>query len=223
MLNASRTIAFSLLTISACGAPRAEAQATAEYWKIPDVFPASLAEADVVANSYSPSTVQAVEQLDFVDNFYGPPYTGGGYFPQGVLFPGVAPIEGDASGEFFVFRVRGVVEIPATGQYTFGSNSDDGVRLRIGELSVLEHEMPIFEAYSTVKLAAGLHDLEVLYYGFIWADQLEIYAQPGEFQQFDAGFRVIGDAGNGGLRFVPEPSALSLILIGLAGTVGRRR
>lgn len=204
-------------------AQQAYAQALGEYWQVPGTPLFSLQDADALIAANAPSTSAFINQIDFVDNYYEPPFIGGGRFPQGVLFPGITPVQGDPSGDFFAFRVTGYLEVPTSGIYTFGSFSDDGARLTIGGSVVLEHQGNPFEAYNSVQLSAGSHAFEVVYMASIFADQLELYSQAGTFSEYNTGFRVLGDYNNGGLRIVPSPSVAAALTMGFLFNARRRR
>ncbi|MBX3403621.1 MAG: hypothetical protein KF699_09465 [Phycisphaeraceae bacterium] len=63
-------------------------------------------------------------------------------------------------------RYRGSIAIPQTGAWTFSLGSDAGSRLLIGGAQVIDHDgLHTFSAKTgTLNLAAGSHDLEVLYF-----------------------------------------------------------
>ena len=65
--------------------------------------------------------------------------------------------------EYFYVRWRGKIRIPATGEYIFSLNSDDGSRLAIDNSRVIDHGgLHSWEEKSgNVQLTAGDHDLEV--------------------------------------------------------------
>jgi len=56
--------------------------------------------------------------------------------------------------------------VPADGVYTFTLSSDDGSRLRIGDVLVIDHDGPhgASEKTGQIALRAGWHPIEVAYF-----------------------------------------------------------
>ena len=72
----------------------------------------------------------------------------------------------DARAERFALRFEGYVRVPADGVYTFVLSSDDGSRLRIGDVLVIDHDGPhgLSEKSGQIALRAGWHPIEVAYF-----------------------------------------------------------
>lgn len=90
-------------------------------------------------------------------NFYSSGATDGNY--PGGAFPG-------GIGELFALKATCLIAIPTAGVWTFGTNSDDGVRLRIDGASVITDNSLHSNAdrFGTVTLTAGIHSLELVFF-----------------------------------------------------------
>lgn len=106
----------------------------------------------------------------------------------------------------------GFLNVPATGPWTFGVNSDDGARLRIdlnGDGDVTDAGETVIndgtshaarDAYGRIpSLTAGIHKFELSYYNSYGGDEVEFFAQPGTFSVWNVNFRLVGDTANGGM------------------------
>jgi hypothetical protein len=118
-------------------------------------------------------------------NFLDPENGQGGHFDGGVPFPG------DTAGDdhAFAVRVRGRISIPEPGVYTFGVNSDDGFRLRVGPL-FLEHHHPRITEDSLIAVnfpRAGRYTLKLTYFEQGNGAELELFAARGAYDTFEAG------------------------------------
>ena len=109
----------------------------------------------------------------------------------------------------YALQYTGYVTVPADGQYTFFTNSDDGSQLFIGSTLVVDNDgnHDVRERSGTIGLQAGTHALTVTYYQDGGGDQLSVsYQGPGAAKQ------AIPAAS---LRYVPasaHPSATSRLL-----------
>jgi hypothetical protein len=118
-------------------------------------------------------------------NFFDPENGFGGHFAAGEPFPGNTPDDDQA----FAVRVRGWVDIPQPGVYTFGVNSDDGFRMRIGPL-FMRHGMPRFTADtlgSAAFMHAGRYRLKLTYFEQGNGAELELFAARGIYNTFAEG------------------------------------
>jgi hexosaminidase len=72
----------------------------------------------------------------------------------------------EAAPEFFGLQLRGFVEVPEDGIYTFHLASDDGSILRIGGEVAVDHDglHGMTERSGQVALARGSHPLEVTFF-----------------------------------------------------------
>jgi hypothetical protein len=120
-----------------------------------------------------------------------------------------------ADDDDFALRATAVVEIPATGDYTFGVTSDDGFRLRIagGTFSsftgggtaiygdIMEHAAPRGPADSlgVIHLERGAYSIELVSYERGGGAMVELYAAAGAKTAFDSTFRLVGQTSLGGL------------------------
>jgi hypothetical protein len=118
-----------------------------------------------------------------------------GRFTQNSSPPG-------GSGNYYVIKATGWVEITTAGVYTFGTNSDDGVRLKIDGATIINDDTshgPL-DFFGTRNLSVGLHTFEVVMFQGQGGNCLEFFAAQGSYSAWDANaFRLVGDTANGGL------------------------
>jgi glucose/arabinose dehydrogenase len=69
-------------------------------------------------------------------------------------------------GDEFAIRFKGYIQVPANGKYTFYTASDDGSRLYIGNILVVNNDglHSTQEASGSIFLQAGKHPIEVTYF-----------------------------------------------------------
>ncbi len=114
-----------------------------------------------------------------------------------------------AGGNNFVIQATGKMVIPASGDWTFGSNSDEGARLRIGGVDVILDDASMSrstQSYGSLMLSAGTHDFEYTQFQSIGGSTAELFATRGVFALFDEDFRLVGDTAAGGLKVIGSPA-----------------
>ncbi|MEM9942953.1 MAG: PA14 domain-containing protein [Planctomycetota bacterium] len=126
----------------------------------------------------------------------------------------------------FAIQAIGQVYIPASGVWTFGVNSDDGSRLRIGGSDIIVDDSlhAAQDRFATVNLGEGLYDLDFVFFERGGTAAVELFAAQGSFNSFNSNFRLVGDTVSGGLgtSAVPEPNSLVVTSL-LALIFGMRR
>jgi hypothetical protein len=188
----------------------------------------SLAAADGLSSGGVRSASGIVSFIDFFDsdNDTG---EGRGRFENNLPFLGELVGVDD---NYFAMRNTGFLHIETAGDYTFGTNSDDGARLRIdfgsGLQNVIVHDnvLPPGEYFGTVNFAsAGTYAFDFVYFENNGQATTELFAAFGMHAASSNAFRLVGDTANGGLATsVPEPSSMALIgLFGTVATLGRFR
>lgn len=132
----------------------------------------------------------------------------------------------NTNNDDFVIHATGLLNIASAGSYTFRTNNDDGIRLRIGGSTIISdpgyHGPADFTA--TTFLTVGLHAIDLVYFegGGIAALELQVRNTNNQFV-------LLGDTANGGLEVltsapVPEPISIAMWGFGTLGlTVARRR
>jgi len=86
------------------------------------------------------------------------------------------------ANDFYGFEYSANLTVPATGEYTFYTKSDDGSRLSLNGLTVVMNDgkHPPIEKSGTVTLAAGTHRLVVDFFEHAGGDSLNVqWAGPG--------------------------------------------
>lgn len=134
-------------------------------------------------------------------NYYN---TGGaGNYANDMPFPGTV-IGNDV--EDFVILATGMVLIPATGNWTFGVNSDDGFGLTLSRGSdTFSTSYPdprgSGDTLATFNITqAGVYDLRLVFYERGGGSCLELFAAQGGYSSFNsAAFDLVGHTANGGL------------------------
>ena len=92
----------------------------------------------------------------------------------------------DGREDAFATRQSASILVPATGEYAFFTNSDDGSRLYIDQKLVVDNDglHGMSEQRGTIRLDAGLHEITVTYFDNGGGDGLEVSWQgPGVEKQ----------------------------------------
>jgi hypothetical protein len=173
---------------------------------VQDVSISNLATADAALNSLTGVTIQA-PVINFLESGGNGNYGGDNASP--------------VSGDNFALRATAQLWVPAdaAGFYTFGTNNDDGVRLRIDGNAIITddtgHAPTNF--FGGVNLTAGLHTLELVFFDGAFGGEVELFYASGVHNSFNAStFSLLN-------IIVPEPSSAALLLIGLVGSRFARR
>lgn len=149
----------------------------------------NLAEATSVlsGNGRIRQTVVISPVVNFFDNEGG---GGAGNFAADLAFPGDTVQDDDD----FAIRATGTVTVPSSGLWTFGTNSDDGVRLLIDGVQVIDDDTlhAAEDRFGTVELAAGTHSIDLLYFERGGGGEVELFAAAGEFGSFTPDFQLVG-------------------------------
>jgi hypothetical protein len=101
--------------------------------------------------------------------------------------------------ELFAFSFTGFIQVPADGEYTFYTNSDDGSKLYIDNVLVVNNDREHYdtEKSGTIGLKAGKHSIAVGYFNQFGGKLLEVsYSGPGVIRQTIAGsvlYRISSD------------------------------
>jgi hypothetical protein len=155
----------------------------------------SLAEADALL-ALAPGNPGILAEATITDSKVN--YLGDG--SEGRFTGNSAPPAG--SGNYYVIKATGWVEITTAGVYTFGANSDDGVRVKIDGVNVINDDTthgPL-DFFGARNLSVGLHTFEVVMFQGNGGNCLEFFAAQGNYSTWDANaFRLVGDTANGGL------------------------
>ena len=127
----------------------------------------------------------------------------GGNFGNNASFPGMQ-IGVDVND--YVVKVTGTIVIPATGEWTFGVNSDDGFELTLTRGStVFQTSFPQPRSSSDTLAVfnvteTGTYDVNLIFYECGGGSGLEFFAAQGSYESFNSGvFHLVGDTANGGL------------------------
>ena len=131
-----------------------------------------------------------------------------GRFQQNSAPPG-------GSGNYYVIKATGSVEITTAGIYTFGVNSDDGVRVRIDGVNVVHDDTSHgpTDFFGSRSLTVGSHSFEVVMFQGQGGNCLEFFAAQGSYSAWDANaFRLVGDTANGGLPATTQQVGASEII-----------
>ena len=173
---------------------------TVTYYKA-NVAVGSLTVAEQVIANPAQRSSTATEQASVINYFNtGSP----GHFDDDRPFPGT---QLNADAEDFVILVTGKVLIPATGEWTFGVNSDDGFGLTLtnGKNTYGSSHPDARGPGDTLEVfniaEAGQYDLRLVFYERGGGSELELFAARGGYASFSAThFHLVGDIGNGGLQ-----------------------
>jgi hypothetical protein len=138
-----------------------------------------------------------------------------GNFAEGATFPGFTI---GVDEDNFLTEATGVITIPATGNWTFGVNSDDGFRVDLGTNS-FSYPAPrgAGDTLATFYLKAGDYPVRLVFYECGGGSEVEFFAAQGAYSSFNAAFRLVGDSGGLAVKTLPG-SASSTTLRPLIAT-----
>ena len=155
------------------------------------------------------------EALGFTSeiNYFGEGAPANGHFGSDSTFLG-----GD--GNRFAMQLTGQIEVVQPGLITFGFFANDGGRLKIDGNLVAEDNISDFgsDTLGTINLAAGLHNVEFVYFENGSGENVELYVATtlGAYTSMNqASFEL--------LRAVPEPSSCLLAVWGMVALAVRRK
>lgn len=134
-------------------------------------------------NMASETIVDGVSVINYLDAGNDGNFSDNSPFPAG-------------GGDNFALQAVATLVVPEDGIYTFGTNTDDGSRLRIdGEDVVLADGVRRpRDAFGTVFLNAGEHALELVMFQRRSGTEAELFAALGRHESFGSDFRLLGDA-----------------------------
>jgi hexosaminidase len=94
-------------------------------------------------------------------------------------------IPADAPDEHFGLGLYGYLKIPSSGVYTFTLSSNDGSRLYIDDLLVVDHDH--FHRLESLKgqlaLAPGFHTIRILYFEYEGEQKLEVLMEGPDYPE----------------------------------------
>lgn len=101
----------------------------------------------------------------------------------------------NGTAEPYALKATGIITIPATGDYVFGLNSDDGGRIKIDGAAVMiddSNHGPEDHLSAPVRLTAGPHTVEIIMWEGGGGDCVEFFAKAGTDTTWDADFKLVG-------------------------------
>ena len=125
------------------------------------------AEADALLAGTMTAGSSATERRPVIN------YSNGGV--DSAFFGGDYPYPDTAGpGDDFAVQVTGNIFVRDAGFYTFRTFADDGIRLKIDGIQVIESGNANLPSYGNIELTAGVHTLEVVHYEMGGGDQVEV-------------------------------------------------
>jgi len=175
-----------------------------DYYKA-NVSVGHLTTAESVLATPSMQSAHFAENIAFID-YYNT--QGTGHYGNNLPFPGTT-VGADVND--FVIEVTGWVNIPTTGSWTFGVNSDDGFSLELdngADNFFISYPTPR-GANDTVGVfnvtTAGAYTVRLVMYERGGGSEVELYAAPGSYAAWDPSMQLVGDTAKGGLEAWSNP------------------
>lgn len=134
-----------------------------------------------------------------------------GIMPQFSIVPG-APLPPRDRNDNFGFKFNGYIQVPTDGVYNFYTTSDDGSKLWIGPIEVVNNEgfHGMQERGGQIYLRAGLHPITVVHFEGGGGEGLEVrYDGPGIAKQIIPGSVLFSDPASGACTLSPAPGTFT--------------
>ncbi|MDA0812480.1 MAG: chitobiase/beta-hexosaminidase C-terminal domain-containing protein, partial [Verrucomicrobia bacterium] len=150
----------------------------------------NLSDADDLLSGFGvgSETTATMQVVDLFDS------GGTGRFTNDLPFP-------NGGGDDFTVQATGIIQIPVAGTWTFGTTSDDGLRVRINGTNVINDDAlhGVEDRFGSRSLSAGSHTIELVFFERGGGAEVELFAARGNFTSFNSNFKLIGDIPSGGL------------------------
>ncbi|MCP4192858.1 MAG: tandem-95 repeat protein [Planctomycetaceae bacterium] len=172
------------------------------------------AEAVLAGSGVQSETTIIAPVVNFQD-----PGGGGGLGNYGD--PDQFPNDQGGDDNDFGLRATGTILIPSAGTWTFGTNSDDGVRVWVDNNLVIDDDSLHAPAnrFGQTNLSAGPHSIELVFFERGGGAEVELFAAKGSYSTFNSSaFDLIGDVANGGLVVETIPGA-DAVSTGYSGVI----
>ncbi|MCA9194187.1 MAG: hypothetical protein KDB03_20600, partial [Planctomycetales bacterium] len=155
----------------------------------------NLAEAEALLATPAYQAAVFTENVGMV-NYLGS--GGSGHFLGDNPFPGTSI---GANTDYFAVEANGSVYIPAAGVWTFGTNSDDGIKVEVGSNNLVRDGLfPPTDTFAAFNFpSAGTYPLRLVFFEHNGGAEVELFAAQGSYNAFNSNFRLVGDTANGGL------------------------
>lgn len=134
-----------------------------------------------------------------------------GIMPQFSIAP-AAPLPPRDRNDNFGFKFNGYIQVPLDGVYTFFTTSDDGSKLWIGPVEVVNNEgfHGMVERSGDVYLKAGLHPISVVHFEGGGGEGLEVrYQGPAIPKQIIPASVLFSDPASGPCTLSPSPGSFT--------------
>lgn len=120
----------------------------------------------------------------------------------------------------FVVHATGMITVETGGSYTFGAEHDDGVRVAIDGVQIINYPYLTDnrDTFGTIALSEGTHSVELTFFEHLGGASIEFFSQAGTHTSFNGGFELVRSSSNA----VPLTPTLGLFGLGLLGLASRR-
>lgn len=227
MALASRILNWLLLAafvVAAAPTARASVFAVREVHAETDAID-SLSKASQLLGGALPSTGET-NATTMLINYVDPQSPSRGRFGDEVPIPADVAFPGNSAADDndFALAATGDLIIRSAGNWTFGINADNGVRLRIGDFVMSRSGFDASTLLQTFAFtSAATYPMSLTYYEHTGQSGVELFAAPGSITDgSDSSFRLLGDVANGGLGLAPEPVGVLPLTFLAVLLVGRR-
>jgi hypothetical protein len=151
----------------------------------------ALADADRLIASTTPIATGTIPYTDLLGYSTG---EGTGHFLLNYPVPGLPQ---NQPTDDYAVEVTGTLNVPTTGYYTFGLNTDDGARLVIDGTTAITDDAihpPRDSAYVSITLTAGAHSVRWIWWNHGGGATAEVFWAAGIFTGFDSSFTLLTEA-----------------------------
>ncbi len=148
----------------------------------------ALADADRLTASTMPIATGTIPYTDLLGYSTG---EGTGHYSLNYPVPGLPQ---NQPTDDYAVEVTGTMNVPTTGYYTFGLNTDDGARLVIDGTSVITDDAihpPRDSAYVPITLTAGAHSVQWIWFNHFGGATAEAFWAAGSYSSFNSSFSLL--------------------------------
>jgi hypothetical protein len=151
----------------------------------------AFADADRLIANTTPIATGTIPYTDLLGYSTG---EGTGHFSLNYPVPGLPQ---NQPTDDYAVEVTGTLNVPTTGYYTFGLNTDDGARLVVDGTPIITDDAihaPRDSGYVSITLAAGLHSVNWIWFNHGGGATAEVFWAGGIYSGFDSSFVLLGNS-----------------------------